>query len=123
MEKLKDVSPFKIKRIQTDNGSEFGKFFSRYVTKNKITHFFNYPRRPQSNAYVERFNRTIKEQFIEYNSELKIEEFNMNLVKYLLWYNTERPHRWLGNLTPMDFYLNNLKEVKKSNMYRDHTST
>jgi len=66
MKKLEEVCPFKIKRVQTDNGGEFEKFFRRYLEKSNITQFFNYPRRPQSNAYVERFNRTVKEQFVEF---------------------------------------------------------
>jgi len=67
------------KRIQTDNGSEFEKHFRTYVRKNNIVHFNSYPRRPKENAYVERFNRTLKEQYINWHREnlCDTEEFNL----------------------------------------------
>ena len=125
MKKFEQVCPFKIKRVQTDNGGEFEKFFRQYLDRNKVIQFFNYPHHPQSNGCVERFNRTVKEQFMKFNLDLMrddIDEFNSRLMKYLLWYNTEKPHRGLGDLTPMDFYLDNfMRSSKKSNMYRDPT--
>jgi transposase InsO family protein len=66
-QKLKEVAPFEIKRIQTDNGSEFEKYFRAYIEKENITHFHNYPHHPQSNAHIERFNRTLQEEFINYH--------------------------------------------------------
>ena len=121
MQKIKEVFPFEIKRVQTDNGSEFEKHFREYVRAEGIVQFFNYPKRPMSNAHVERFNRTVKEQFVNYNTEIfeDIDEFNSKLVDYLLWYNTEKPHRGINGLTPMDFLVKNF--VKKSNMYGDPT--
>jgi transposase InsO family protein len=86
-EKLQEVSPFKIKRIQTDNGSEFEKYFRVYVEQNKITHFHNYPHHPQSNGHVERFNRTLQEEFINYHKSewaYSINKFNHKLINYLL---------------------------------------
>ncbi|MDR3253420.1 MAG: integrase core domain-containing protein [Endomicrobium sp.] len=53
-------------------------------------HYWNYPRRPKSNAYIERFNRTIKEQFV-YKNERCIENYeqsNQKIKKWLFWYNT-----------------------------------
>jgi hypothetical protein len=40
-----------------------------------MTHYFNYPNNPKSNAFVEKFNRTIKEQFA-YRNEDCIEDCN-----------------------------------------------
>ena len=53
-QKLEDVAPFKIQRIQTDNGSEFAKYFREYIQKRKITHYYKYPKCPKMNAIVER---------------------------------------------------------------------
>lgn len=64
MDKLRIVCPFEIKHIQTDNGGEFAKHFTSHLDKHSITHFHNYPKRPQMNAHVERFNRTVKEQYV-----------------------------------------------------------
>ncbi len=98
MEKLIKVMPFKIKAIQTDNGSEFAGNFEKYTQKLKILHFYNYPRDPQSNAYIERFNRTLEEHYIEWNTDtiVNTKEFNYHLINYLLWYNTKKPHNGLG---------------------------
>jgi len=50
--KLQKVVPFQIKRVQTDNGAEFHKSFRGYLEKKDILYFFNYPRKPQMNAQV-----------------------------------------------------------------------
>jgi putative transposase len=62
------VAPFSVTKIQTDNGSEFAKHFDTCCQNNDLTHFFNYPRHPKSNAHLERFNRTIQEQFVNWHS-------------------------------------------------------
>ncbi len=125
IEKYRKVSPFDIKRIQTDNGGEFEKHFRDYVEKEKIIHYHTYPRRPQSNGCIERFNRTVKEQHINWNiEELRTpQEFNKGLMDYLLWYNTEKPHRGLEGKTPMESFLNErFPDSKKSNMYGYRTN-
>ena len=109
LEKLRRVTPFSLRRIQTDNGSEFGKHFRQDVQKHKITHFHNYPRHPQSNAHIERFNRTVQEQHVEWHEEelRDPKEFNRGLVEWLIWYNTKRGHKSLGYQPPLRYYLNN----------------
>ena len=57
--KLQRVSPFEIRAVQTDNGSEFAKHFDTYLTERSITHYWNYPRSPKSNCYIENFNGLI----------------------------------------------------------------
>lgn len=89
---------------------------------NGIIHFFTYPKSPKMNAYIERFNRTIQEDFINHNQELmayNLNEFNNQLMDYLLFYNTKRIHHSLNNIVPMDYILKNLH---KSNMLWSLTS-
>ena len=110
-QKFQSVAPFTIKRIQTDNGSEFDNLFRDYAERQNITHFHNYPRCPKMNAVVERFNRTIHEDFIDWNREMmveKIDGFNTKLIEWLLWYNTERPHQTLHQIPPMQYIINSL---------------
>jgi transposase InsO family protein len=82
-------------------------------------HYFNYPRHPQSNSHLERFNRTVQEQFAYWHTD-ELEEpnvFSRILMEYLIWYNTEKPHRGIGKLPPLRYYLNNfVANPKKSNM-------
>ena len=119
LKKFFAVAPFIATRIQTDNGGEFAKYFDSYCQEQSLIHFFNYPRHPQSNACLERFNRTIQEQFVNWHiDELdELDTFNQNLMQYLIWYNTEKPHRGIGNLPPLRYYLDNFfNSPQKSNM-------
>jgi len=117
--KFLTVAPFTIQRVQTDNGGEFAKHFATACHRHGLTHFFNYPRHPQSNAHLERFNRTVQEQcvnqYIDYLDDPK--DFNRRLVDYLVWYNTEKPHRGIGNLPPLRYYVDTFLPLEKSNMY------
>lgn len=120
LSKLRSVAPFKITRVQTDNGHEFLKHFIQACNEQKLVHYFNYPRHPQSNGHLERFNRTVQEQFAYWNSDSldDTEVFNRLLMKYLLWYNTEKPHRSIGKLPPLRYYVDNfITNPQKSNMY------
>jgi transposase InsO family protein len=119
MEKLKRVFPFTIQRVQTDNGAEFGKYFKNYIQRHNIIHFHNYPRHPQSNANVERFNRTVQEQHINWHMDelYEVEGFNRGLMKWLIWYNTKRPHKSLNKLAPLRYYIDCfIKDSQQSNM-------
>ena len=107
--KLERVFPYRIKAVQTDNGSEFYKYFMQYLERQKVVHYWNYKGQPAKNGHVERYNRTIQEEFIDWN-EIWLEnadEFNKKLMDWLVWYNTKRFH-WSLNLTsPVDYLLNN----------------
>ena len=119
MRKLEYIAPFKIKHIQTDNGKEFHKYFDQYLKTQQIIHFWNYPKTPKMNAYIERFNGVIQKQYVGWHlGELhEPDEFNQGLVKYLTWYNSEKPHRSIGKIPPLLYYLNNfISDTKKSNM-------
>lgn len=119
LDKLLNVAPFVIRRIQTDNGSEFLKYFEQACEERGLVHFFNYPKHPESNGYLERFNRTIQDQFVSQYINIVDDtgDFNRELMKYLIWYNTEKPHRGIGSLPPLRYYLNNfIPTPQKSNM-------
>jgi transposase InsO family protein len=118
--KLNQVAPFAIKAIQTDNGSEFAKSADKAMLDQGIVHFYTYPKSPKMNAYIERFNRTLQEEFLDYHEDLlfsDIKVFNNQLMDYLLFYNTKRIHQSLNNQTPIDYL------IKKSNMYGTGTNT
>jgi len=118
LNKFSKVAPFPVSRIQTDNGSEFLKHFTQSCEDNELVHFFNYPRHPQSNGHLERFNRTVQEQFADWYAESldDPEVFNRSLMEYLIWYNTEKPHRGIGKLSPLRYYLEKFATPQKSNM-------
>ena len=112
-----------IKIIQTDNGLEFMGNFDNYLKRKNIRHLFIYPRCPKINAYVERANRTLQEEFIEGHEEYALEgidEFNSRLIDYLVWYNTKRVHKSLGNVSPINHLLKILPQ--ESQRYVGYTS-
>ena len=111
LRKLLAVVPFEIRRIQTDNGSEFAKRFAAELLLLGIPHFHTYPRSPKMNAFIERFNRTIQEEFAYgHRATLAhdIARFNELLVEWLIWYDTRRPHHSLGLLSPMQYLVSTL---------------
>ncbi len=119
LKKFISITPFEVKAIQTDNGHEFHKLFIDYADKNQITHFWSYPHHPQSNAYIERFNGIIQDQFVSWHLKdlRESKKFNFDLMNYLLWYNTEKPHSRIGKIPPLKYYLNSLNLIPaQSNM-------
>jgi transposase InsO family protein len=119
LERFVQVTPFRIRRLQTDNGSEFEKHFRDAVRKKHLIHFHTYPRHPQSNAPIERFNRTLQEQYLQWHLEAlqDLPSFNRDLMNYLLWYNTEKPHQAKNKLPPLKFFLQSfILNQQQSNM-------
>lgn len=107
--KLEQIFPYEIKRVQTDNGSEFHKYFMDYLKEQKVIHYFNYKGKPTKNGHIEKYNRTIQEEFVDWNEILleDVDSFNNKLMDWLIWYNTKRFH-WSLNLTsPVDYLINN----------------
>ena len=102
-----EVFPYPLQSVLTDNGSEFMKHFDEEIRRLHKNHWHTYPRTPKMNAHVERFNRTIQEEFIDYHEELLTspDQFNRLLVPWLLWYNAERPHWALELKSPVQFLL------------------
>jgi putative transposase len=126
LKKLTSVAPFTINHIQTDNGSEFEKHFVDAIRGSPIQHFNTYPRHPQSNAYVERFNRTLRSQFLEYYEDdiTDVQPLNHALIDYLIWYNTRKPHHGLGMRSPMQYYMQSARlNGHKSNMLWTRTAS
>lgn len=111
--------------VQTDNGSEFALHFDRACENLSLERFHIYPRSPKMNAHVERFNRTLDEEFLQYNRALlrdDVKEFNNTLIDWLLWYNGERPHHSLSLLSPFQGIFKSLP-VNECHMWWTNTNT
>ena len=92
---VSQLFPYQIKHVLTDNGSEFKKYFNQLCTNKNFTHFHTYPRTPKMNSHCERLNRTLQEEFIDFNLNLLFDDmtkFNTMFREYLDFYNTERVH-------------------------------
>lgn len=95
----------KIINTQTDNGSEFAKYYEKACQELKVEHYYSRLRTPQDNCYDESFNRTLRQEFIQLgNFSPNCQIFNPNLTEWLIEYNFIRPHESLGYRTPMENY-------------------
>ena len=56
--------------------------------------------KPQQNAYVERYNRTVRHKWLDQNIVGSIEEAQNYATKWLWTYNNERPNMGIGGMTP-----------------------
>lgn len=105
----------RFENLQTDNGSEFLKYFEAACKEMGVPHYFSRAKTPKDNSVCERFNRTLQEEFIALgNMTSDIDVFNRNLTDWLIEYNYDRPHQTLGYLTPIEFAQ---KYSKVSKMY------
>ena len=99
--------------ILSDNGSEFMKDFDSLLQEKGLTHYWTYPRSPKMNAHNERFNRTIQEQFVDFNEDLLFTDtqlFNEYLADWLIKYNTQIPHHSLKMKTPVQYLIEKYPE-------------
>ena len=94
--------------ILTDNGAEVASPankanhpMERMFQELGITHRYTRPYRPQTNGKVERFWRTLNEDLLDETTFESVEELKEELMQYLLYYNTERPHQGLGGKSPL----------------------
>jgi len=105
--RFRSVYPARVRVWQTDNGSENLGEFDEALTADQIPHYFSYPHCPKIQTYIERYNRTIQEEFIDNNIGIIDDRviFNQKLSEYLIWYNTRRPHKSLSLKSPMQYLI------------------
>ena len=97
-------SPFPIRAIQVDGGSEFMAEFEQACQDKGIRLFELPPRSPKLNGRVERANRTFREAFYDCSSAPPtVAGFTAHLRAAEDTYNSIRPHQALGFLTPREF--------------------
>ena len=88
-----------------DNGSEFYKDFTKAIKDLELDEYWSREHTPKDNPVCERFNRTIKDEFISMgNMNTDPFIFNRNLTEWLIEYNFVRPHQTLGYKSPWQYY-------------------
>ena len=113
-----DVLPFyrekeiPVAKVLTDNGREFcgteSHAFELYLQLSDIRHKKTKVRSPRTNGFVERFHRTVLDEFFRQAFRTKlylgVAELQVDLDGWLVYYNTERPHQGYRNMgrRPLD---------------------
>ena len=100
-------APFKFDMLQSDHGPEFGKLFVRDIKKN---HRYTRIGKPNDNAHIERFNRTLQEECID-KVNIDTRSINCALKKYLRYYNYERLHMGILLKTPSQLLVNSVQAI------------
>lgn len=103
VESLKRLMHFrsKPKRIRTDNGPEFiSKTFVRFCNEQGIELQYIQPGKPAQNAYIERLNRTFREDVLDAYLFQNIQEVNALAFEWQVEYNLNHPHKSLNGLSP-----------------------
>lgn len=96
VKQAKKKASFDFNCVQSDHGPEFSKYFTHMV---KTRHRHIRVRKPNDNAHIERFNRTIKQEFLnQLPKDVKV--INGQLKGYLRYYNQERLHLGINLQTP-----------------------
>lgn len=95
---------FDFSMVQADNGPEFSRYFEQVLARHNMPVRHTRLGRPNDNAHIERFNRTVQEEclgrYITYSTPTK--HIQTKLDNYLEYYNFKRVHLSLQYRTPSD---------------------
>lgn len=112
-----------LQRILTDRGTEFcgreGHPYELYLAIEDIDHTRTKARHPQTNGIVERFHKTMLDEFyrIAFRKTIytSLEQLQRDLDAWTEEYNTQRPHqgRWCYGKTPMQTFVDSVSLAKE----------
>lgn len=89
--------------LRTDNGPEFlGEPFTQWAKAEGMAIRYIQPGKPNQNAFIERFNRTYRDEVLDQHLFLSLTDVREATHWWMIEYNEERPHDALGDLTPME---------------------
>jgi transposase InsO family protein len=90
---------FSFHAVQSDNGQEFSSWFTENIGVMGIAHRHSRVRKPNDNAHIERFNRTLEEECLD-RVPKSFSSYRNAINIYLAYYNGERSHMGINFLTP-----------------------
>jgi putative transposase len=101
MERIKQLRGVVPKRIQVDNGSEFiSKVLDKWAYENEVTLDFSRPGKPTDNTFIESFNGSFRDECLNVNWFLSLDDAKAKIEAFKDDYNGFRPHSALRGLTP-----------------------
>lgn len=91
----------KPKVIRCDNGPEnISAALQNWAKAEDISIQYIQPGKPQQNAYVERFNRTVRYEWLSQHYWENLDQVQLFATNWMYKYNYERPHMALDGMTP-----------------------
>ena len=94
------------KTIRVDHGTEFtSKAFDQWAYSNGVEIDFTRPGKPTDNAFIESFNGRVRQECLNENWFLSLEDAQEKVEEWRQEYNNERPHSALGQMAPARFAL------------------
>ena len=102
-------------KLRVDNSSEFISLaLADWAEENNVTLEFIQPGKPTQNSYIERFNRTYRDELLDLYLFGTLREVRQMTEEWLVRYNNERPHDSLNDMTPVE-YLQAHNQLANSN--------
>jgi putative transposase len=93
-------------KLRCDNGPEYvSQALADWASANDIELTFIQPGKPHQNGYIERFNRTYREEILDNYAFENLSQARTMTNAWMWVYNNERPHSSLGYLPPRGFLL------------------
>lgn len=91
----------KASAIRLDNGPEYiAQPLIDWANQRRITLMYILPGKPTQNAYIERFNRTVRHEWLDLHMFDSVEQAQQLATEWLWLYNNERPHTAIGGVPP-----------------------
>lgn len=92
------------RKLRMDNGPEFiSVALAEWADEHRIELEFIKPGKPTQNSFVERFNRTYRDEILNMYAFRTLTEVRERTENWLREYNEERPHDSLDDLTPWEY--------------------
>jgi len=98
--------------ITTDNGPEFTSLvMDSWANENKVKLAFIRPGKPIENAHIESFMGRFRDECLNENVFVSLDDARKKVLKWREDYNFRRPHSSLNNMTPIEFYMSKTTEI------------
>jgi putative transposase len=87
--------------LRCDNGPEYiSQQLIDWANEHRITLMYTQPRKPRQYTYIERFNLTVRQEWLDLHLFESVEHAQELATKWLWTYNNERPHSAIGGVPP-----------------------
>jgi transposase InsO family protein len=107
------------KEMLTDRGRQYTNWrgstrFERELGKERVRHIKSQAHHPMTLGKIERFWKTIYEEFLVRAQFVSFEEARERIRQWVQYYNHKRPHQGIGGLCPADRYFEIQAELRKT---------